>query len=372
MARKEASPVSKRQRPVRAIDVARAVGVSTATVSLGLRNNSQISLRTRGLVQAMAAKMNYRPQAAPRAMRSGRTHTIGVLFAYQPFLFGQDHGASLIAAFSQALQGVGETLAQRHYHMSFAPLLKVTGPADEIVMPRMFLESSVDGIVVIQPPTSSMHRSLEDIGIPYVVLDGPPGDGVFSVSVDEARLADMAIEYLVELGHRRIVYVQGESSLPDGTKRVHRVEQFSRGYALGMAKAGLPATPDWELNQPTIKYLESLWKQDERPTALLTYDGIGAIEAIQWLIKQGLSVPEDVSVVALHHTNGLPDTNGLPAWKWPLIPALTCKANMQMAMAKVAVEKLLYLVSHPNEKLDSVVLDPKLIVRESTGPCPSS
>ncbi len=142
--------------------------------------------------------------------------------------------------------------------------------------------------------------------------------------------------------------------------------QFPRGYLRAMAKAGLPAIPGWDEPVHTLKHLEHLWQQPAPPTALLAYDDQSAGRVIKWLLQRGLSVPGDVSVVALHDI-GLAQIDYLPS------PSITCKANMQEEMASIAVEKLLHLIEQPQDVLKPVTLvEPRLVIRESSGPCPDS
>ena len=350
--------------PVTRDDVAKAAGVSTGTVSLSLRNDPRVRPTTRKLVLMAAKQLNYRPRASASALARGKTYSIGVVFAYLPFI----PGALLISAYSKAINEIGRLLMARRYHMSFASPMLTDLDSAETPVPRMFDEISVDGLLVVQQPGREMQRSIEELHVPYVILDAPPQDGVFSVSVDECRAAELAVEHLVKLGHRKIAYTSGPRSvpLPEGTPRVFRADQFMRGYIRGLTKFGLPAMSGWDEPLPILEHMDSLWKLPESPTAVVTYEGINCREINSWLLQRGMSVPKDVSLVGLH------DGIGVCEPSWPPLPAITMGGNMQEQMAKIAVNKLLHLIEHPAEKLEPVVLEPKLVIRESTGPCPSS
>ena len=315
----------------------------------------------------VAKQMNYRPMASARALRAGRTHTIGVIFPYLP-----KRGSQLLKVYAPALEAITECLIGHHYHVSLAAAAEISGTDNGRRRSRLFDETSVDGALVIQQPTVELAQDLEDRSLRYVVLDAEPAPGRRCVCVrtDHGRAAEMIVCHLVELGHKRIAL--------NSTVRLRiRGEEFSRGYLRALAVVGLPAIPGWDQTDRSLlpkvlpreidsAYLEALWSRPDPPTAIIAADDQEATGIISWLMKRGNSVPCDVSVAALHDI-GLIDQ--MPYVN--ILPSITCKANMQREIASVAVEKLLHLIEQPNDELESVFVEPKVVIRESTGPCPN-
>lgn len=353
------------REPVTAKDVARVAGVSTATVCLSMRDDRRVNHRTRKRVQAICRDMNYRPNAMARALVRGRTHSIGVVFSALEF-----EKTVLISVYSRALEILTDRLAGSDYYLSVATWSVSSDERGGQKMPRMFYEASVEGLIVILSPGKELAQILDTQGIPHVVLDGFPASSngkSCGVSVDECRAAELGVEHLLSLGHKRIANLTAlppRESAAFSPSPSHRVREFPRGYVRAMSNAGLPAIPGWDHPLPLLDHLELLWSRPEQPTALVVYDDQCAGHAMKWLAKRGLSVPNDVSIVALHDI-GYADLSWLP------VPTITCTANMQEQMALVAAEKLLRLITQTPGGEQSVCLEPKLVARESTGPVSS-
>ena len=342
-------------------DVARRAGASVATVSLSLHNDPRIRENTKRIVRTVAREMNYRPLASDRVLAGGRTHMIGVVFSTIEF-----EQKVMFGAYSLALQRVSDLLSQRDYHLSLALRNELVDEKGSRKLARMFDEIGVEGFLLIQAPGADLARVLEAQNVPFVILDGKAAPGELNVIVDECRAAELAVEHLIGLGHRRIANLTTLSSEPNpNSPPAHRRVEFPRGYLRAMAQAGLPAKPGWDrpIGGDISEDLEVLWQQPQPPTALLIYDDTVAGRTIKALSKRGLNVPRDVSVVALHDI-------GYAGIDWLGSPSITCKKNMQEEMASVAVQKLLQVVEKPDTVQDSVTLKPELVIRESSGPCP--
>ena len=349
-----------RQKRITRDDVARRAGVSVATVSMSLRDNPRIRGRTRILVQTVAREMNYRPLASARALSGGRTHMIGVVFSTTKF-----EKKVMFGAYSLALQRVSDILSQRDYHLNLSLRSELVDENGDRKFPRMFDEIGVEGFLVVQGPGSDLARVLEAQNVPFVIIDGRGPSGKLSVIVDECRAAELAVEHLIGLGHRRIANMTTLAYEPDpNVPQGYRMVEFPRGYLRAVSQAGLPAVPGWDKPLGHIsEHLEMFWQQPQPPTAVVAYDDMTAGQVIKYLFGRGLNVPRDVSVVALHDV-------GYAGVDWLASPSMTCTKNMQEEMASAAVQMLLQKVENPDSVQDSVILEPELVVRESSGPCP--
>ncbi len=343
-------------------EIARLSGLSVSTVYMGLRGDPRINSDTRERVRAVAEQLNYRPQASARALANGRNNTVGVVFS-RPDM---QTSAFWFGAYSVALEMISEVLDARDYGMS---LVTWSDQKEELRLPRLFRESGVDGFIVLNTPESDvLERILHRHGKPYVALDASTTPQRVAVAVDELRTAEIMVEHLVQLGHRRIAYVPLPLVKGNSGFVPLRQEMFPRGYVRAMAAAGLPPIPGWDEPSDFVAFLERLWASPESPTAVITYDDSSALMAMRWLEDRGLGVPSNVSVAALQFT-GCADRCSDYASR---LPDITCKANLQKEMARVGVEKLLEMIEQSEKPVESTFVQPVLEVRGSTGPCPVS
>lgn len=344
-------------------DIVRLTGLSRAAVYRSLRNDPRMSLDTKQHVHTVANQLNYRPMAGARAIASGRTNTIGVVFSG----LDMQRSSEWFGHYAVALEKISEVLDERDYSMS---LLTWSDQREELRMPRLLREVGVDGMIMLNTPeTPVLERILHRYGKPYVAMDAVAIPGRIAVAVDEMRAAELMVEHLIQLGHRRIAYVPlpVQTRVPAGYIPL-REDAFPRGYVRAMSAAGLAPIPGWDESQKVESFLQSAWSLPNPPTALLTYDDFLGLEVMRQLHHRGLSVPRDVSVGALQY-HGFADKGST---HMSLLPDITCKADLQDQMAGVVVEKLLELIEFPHRSVESILLPPRLDLRGSTGVCPAA
>ena len=332
---------------------------------------------TQKLVQMMAKQMNYRPKASARALAGGRTHTVGLLFV--------DTGAGLghiLSWYASTFKMITTMLAERDYFMSLATWSRSHEESEQSdsTLPRMFRESAIEAALMVRTPSGPLlERTLRQQHLPLVMIDAAPAPGRITVAVNECRAAELAVEHLVQLGHRRIVYIPLLLACEPGPAVIRnavgpyvapRLSEYPRGYARAMVAASLLPSSGWDEPFPDDGYepfLKRLFATSDPPTALIVADDIAAVSAISWLPPHGIQVPRDVSVVSLCSLGEL--SHDMLANMYPT-HGVTCQKNMQEQVAAIAVEKLMQLIKNPSEPVESVLLDPELVVRGSTGPCP--
>src|SRR4051795_10267737 len=208
-------------------DVAREVGVSTATVSRALRGLPRVSPETRERVFEVATRMGYVASPHAASLAGGQTHAIGVVVPNVTRWF-----------FGSVVHGAEELLRQEGYDLL---LYTVTGEpaARQRLFGSYLLSKRVDAVMVLAlRPTPEEIASLDRTGSPRVVVGGAV-PGWSSVRIDDVETAVTAVRHLVELGHTRIAHLGG---VPDPE---HAGLEFStpgarlRGYRLAMEAAGL-------------------------------------------------------------------------------------------------------------------------------------
>ena len=270
-------------------DVARTVGVSTATVSRALRGLPRVSDETRGRVLKAAAELDYVASPSAAGLASGQTRAVGVIV---PFVTRWFYGS--------VIQGAEELLREAGYD-----LLLYTLAGDKAARHRVFrthlLRKRVDAVLVLSlTPTDEEVAALARLDRPVAVV-GATVDGWASVGIDDGATARIAMRHLIDLGHTRIGYVGG--SLEEQLDFAAPMDRLT-GYHDAMAAAGLPLDPAWEVvGDFTVRgglaATRLLLAADPRPTAVFAASDEMAVGAVHAIREAGLRVPEDVSVIGI-------------------------------------------------------------------------
>ncbi|WP_169952632.1 LacI family DNA-binding transcriptional regulator [Microbispora sp. H11081] len=337
---------SPRPRPT-IRNVAERAGVSKSLVSLVLRGSPHVSEHRREAVLQAARELGYRPNAVARSLVEGRTHLVGALVAdlHNPF-------------YAEFLDGLQESL-----HGDGLRLLIGSGrwdPAFEDEAVEAFLELRVDGLVLLGVAPSSDTLAEAAAYTPTVVVGERDVEleGVDIVVDDDQLGARLAVDHLVELGHRRIAHIEGA---PSSAARCR-----CEGYLVAMRRHALAPYIMVEhgdfSEEGGRRAALALLKRDPRPTAIFAANDMVAMGVLTAASELGLRVPEDISVVGYDNTHLAAVTH----------VSLTSVDQPRRAMGRSAAALLSDRITEPGKTARLRQVTPQLVVRRSTGPVPSS
>jgi LacI family transcriptional regulator len=331
------------RRRVRLSDVARAAGVSPATVSRAISQPELLSTETLARVRRAADGLGYRPDAAARALALGRSMTIG---AVMPTLDN--------AIFSKALQAMQRTLAVEGYQLLVAS--HDYNAAAEAEAVKSLLASGVDGLLLVGAERSPETRAMiAAAGVP-VVLTWRTSPGYAGVVIDNEAAGRLAAEHLVALGHRRIGVVTGRHDFNDRQRARHAgIRDYLERVGVGL--------PDWlAVQQPTTLAggrtgCGMLLGLAQPPTAIIGGIDIIAIGAMIEAQTRGLDVPSDLSIVGI-------DDLDMSAHVWPPL------STVHVPTARIGAQAATTLLDIVNGGAAAPVVEMPvdLVVRRSSVP----
>jgi LacI family transcriptional regulator len=328
--------------------VAEHVGLSSAAVSRVLSGSpaaKSIPQATQERILAAARHLKYRPNLLARSLRRGRSHTVGVLVPE----ISEGYATLVLAGLEQGLLQAGYFLNLLSHHHR-AELI-------EQAQTRM-LERAVDGMVAIDT-LLPQHGHL-----PTVTISCPNAhESMTNIVLNQRRAAQLAIDHLAGLGHRRIAIIKGQSFSSDTEPRWQAIQQAAVAAHLRL-RPELVAQLEGESpsHEPGYFATQSLLASKASFTAIFAFNDVAAIGAIRALREAGLRVPQDVSIVGFDDVQSAAFQN----------PALTTVRQPLRTMGMLAAEAIVRQIAAPIDHHASrqIVVDPELIVRESTCPPP--
>jgi DNA-binding LacI/PurR family transcriptional regulator len=271
-------------------DVARASGVSTATVSRALRGLPNVAETTREAVRRAADDLGYVPSSSAAGLASGRTLAMGAVVPSVSRWF-----------YTAVLEGIDRELRAASYDLILFNLGGRGGDRSR-VFHRSILRKRTDALVALCLDFSAEERrQLASTGHPTMVVGGPVR-GIRHIGIDDRGVAEAATRHLIDLGHTDIAFLGGDDE--EGLNRI--VPQAREaGWQRAMAAAGLGVRPDRVLRgrfdtETSRRAVDAMLDGDAgHPTAVFAGSDEMAMGAMLSLWAHGLRVPDDVSVIGI-------------------------------------------------------------------------
>ena len=331
-------------------DIAKELNISAATVSRALNNNPKISENTCKLVIEIAAKMNYKQNKLAQALRSGKSHNIGVIVPRIDSNF-----------FASVIRSIEEELYLNKYNVIICQTHE--NEKREIENLNTLLNAQVDGILMSVSNVSSENdkviQKVLDKKVPIVFFDRKKNiDGISSVTINDFGAAYTATKHLIDNGSNKIAYLSGDRSL-------EIYENRFTGYRQALLDYGLAFNEDYVIQTKSNvdaghSAVKKLLKLKDKPDALFSSSDFAALGAIKELKEQGIRIPEDFCVVGFGNE---PFTEFMEL-------SISTVDQCTMKMGKVAAHILLEQIKHKNfdtmkgEK--KMVIDAQLQIRKSS------
>jgi LacI family transcriptional regulator, repressor for deo operon, udp, cdd, tsx, nupC, and nupG len=331
-------------------DVASEAGVSVATVSRALRGLPNVSTDTRARVVEAAARLRYQPDPHASRLATGRTKTIGMAVPLLDRWY-----------FGKVVAGVESVLTSSAHDLI---LYEVDG---EAALRRFLSESApyrkrTDGLILAELTVPrDLLTGLVAAGVVMATLGDQTGEFP-SVCIDNEAAARLVMSHLIDLGHRRIGVIGGQSSAP-----IHFdvPDLRLRGALAALEDAGIPPAPAHVQSgaftvNGGFEAMTKMLQHPEAPSAVFAFSDEMAIGAIRAVRDHGLEVPGDISVAGF-------DDHDV---SWAL--GLTTVAQPVVGLGEGVARLLLERLDDPRAPARHLVHEVALVERATTGPAPAT
>jgi LacI family transcriptional regulator len=325
-------------------EIAQLAEVSVSTVSRALSNsNYPLKEETRQRILNLAEEMGYKPNLVARSLQTNRSHLVGVIVDRMQNPFS-----------ATTVQGIQDGLRNAGYSISIAYSNRDQSLAIQAI--NSFYSRQADGIVILN---SWLHTYNDPIlamqNRPFVFVNRVFGVCMQNcVGPGDRYGARIATQHLVDLGHRRIGFINGTEDWIEAQNRLSGYQDVLLSHGLPVDKA-LIRQGDWGVDSG-YQAARELLALAERPTAIFAANDIMALGAIYAIQDAGLRIPGDIALIGY-------DDRDFAAW---IRPALTTVRMPSFEMGQAAARLLLQQFA--GEKLEDATQIPgQLIIRESCG-----
>lgn len=332
-------------------DIAKALGLSTSTVSRALNDSYEIGQETKKLVLEFAEKVNYRPNPIALSLKDQKSHSIGVVVCELANTY-----------FSQAINGIESIAYNKGYHVIITQTHESF--ARESLNVQHLISRHVDGLLVsvsAETTDTSQYQYLLDKGFPVVFFDRVAADvNTNKVVANNFKGTFEATELLINNGFKRIAHLSNSQNLSISRDRL-------AGFRAAIEQHNLPFNPEYikycehggMIQHEVEQALSELMNLNEKPDAIVIGSDRLTISSIHILKEMGLRVPDDVAVAGF--------TNSDVAELFD--PPLTVVRQPAFQIGQQATEMLIKAIESKVKDTDYVTceLDTELIVRSSSG-----
>lgn len=267
-------------------DIAKALGISTSTVSRALSDAWDVKRETRDQVLAMAKKLHYHPNLNAKNLQNKRTGTIGIIIPEFVSSF-----------FPNVVLGIQEVLYQENYHMFITQSNE--NRSQELDNLRLLQEHNVEGIIMSITNEGGNQEEYKEVmanGMPIVFFNRCPKTlAAPKVLIDDSLMAEKAVEHLIAAGHRDIWHLAGPVNLEISAMRAEGYANALRRH--GLDPEGKTVTAGIFINDGLAAMEKIIGEGGKLPDAIFCFNDPVAIGAMKALKNAGKRIPDDVAIV---------------------------------------------------------------------------
>lgn len=320
-------------------DVAKAAGVSTATVSRVLANNAPVKTETRDRVLRAVADLNYRPNLIARSLRAQKSAKIGLVVSdiRNPFF-----------------TAIGRAVEDAAYEQGYSVLMCNTDedPEKEELYLRLLYDENVAGVIFSPTHQFNINEQTYNQKMPFVIIDrAVDSSEVDMVLLDNVSAAYELTEHLIQSGYKKLAGLFGDASTTG--------QERSRGFHKALKEHHLSPLAAYFISpriQQGYETAMDLLRQPGRPDAIFTSNSMLTAGAYQAVRDSKLIVPTDVAVVGFDETT----------WGALVNPPITVIAQPTEEIGRTATELLFQRIQEPSRSPKTVILKGSLIARGSS------
>jgi LacI family transcriptional regulator len=329
-------------------DVAKKAGRSLSTVSLAINETGYVNEETRTKVLQVVKELGYHPSRAAKGLASKRSGNLG-------FILSDDHFSQAEPFYTKIFLGT-EFEARHHNYYILLTTVGNTFKQHESV-PRFLLERNVDGVIIAGKINRKLVEYIDRLELPIILVDySLPNKRISSVLIDNRRGAHLAVQHLVDVGHREIGFVGGDISHPS-------IEERFFAYKETLVENGIAPNQNLIItdeNDTGVKNgasgIQKLMEQGGRPTAIFCANDAMAIGCMQVLKQREMKIPDDVAVVGFDDI----ETSS------HIEPRLTTVKVFKEEMGALAVRTIIEAVKSKSRTVVNTYVPVELVIREST------
>lgn len=327
-------------------ELAGKLGLSVTTVSRVLNGKSEkfrISKETSRKVLDAARKYHYSPNRIARGLKLEKTETIGLII---PDIANPYFGS------------IAKTIEVEARNNGYSIILcdSLDDEITEAELLQLLADRRVDGIIIAPTGRNSEHvKEIQEQGIPVMVIDRYfPDTSLPFVTTNNYLGALLATEYFIKMGHRIIACIQGINGISANSERVKGYHDALQKHKISINEKLILGTDFGEENG--YNQTKKLLTFTERPTAIFALSNLISLGALRAVKEAQLTVPEDISIVSFDEQ--------------PFSAFLTCPMTTveqpREEIGKLAFQNLLKIIGNGNsEKMKNIMLNPRLIIRDS-------
>ncbi|HEX8607952.1 MAG TPA: substrate-binding domain-containing protein [Pedobacter sp.] len=309
-------------------EIAENVGVSIALVSYVLNGQAeikQVGKKNADKIRAAAEKLNYKPNQIAKSLKMHKTHTIGLVVADINYRFS--------TGITRAIEAEAK---KNNYTVLFGSSNEDQETFEELI--NALVNRQVDGLILVPVENSQNQiKMLQKSEVPFVLIDRNfPEISANYVALDNYKAAYDATKYLIELGHKRISFVNYKTTL-------FHLQERNRGYVDALLDHQIIVNENWlqevdsaDITEHVNRAVDQILSFDEPCDAVFFATDTLAINGLNYLNKMGVQIPERISVLSFD------ESEAFDLFYCPITHARQPLAQM----GRIAMETLLELINH--------------------------